>query len=239
MTTHSTPINTNHSGCLLYFDCLPTEIIHEYGQWFQRHLDLGWDGYFITIMYHNIPGSMKSKIQVMHKEIYKLYGKVATRAVRKPRSDRWAHLLPKASFFPDVPAYKKSEYKLKDVSVNDGIHFHGIMVLATKQARLKEPLHLFLTNPTHYVGSKICRIHVEPIISKAALVTDYGGKAIKRTRFPLDNILVLPMTASELPNKRCSHPQDDHARAIKTIQSSMNVSDEVAESIYELQQSHP
>jgi hypothetical protein len=206
-------------------------MIAAYGDWFKQHLDLGWDGYFITIMFDNIIGSIGTRVQVMKKEIYKLYGRVATRAVRKPRSGKWAPLLPKAIFVPDVPAYKQSRYKLRDVTVNDGIHFHGVMVV-NKQARFKEPLHLFMTDPRLYVGTKICRIHVEPITSKVVFVTDYAGKAIKRERFPIDDVLVLPMTTSELPTRHCSQARDEHTRGIKDIQSSMNVSDEVAELIY-------
>ena len=138
------------------------------------------------------------------------------------------NLLPKAIFVPDVPAYKQSRYTLRDVTVNDGIHFHGVMVV-NKQARFKEPLHLFMTDPRFYVGTKICRIHVEPITSKVVFATDYAGKAIKRERFPIDDVLVLPMTASELPTRHCSQAQDEHTKAIKDIQSSMNVSEEVAE----------
>ena len=215
----------------VYCHSLPSNIIGAYGEWFKQHLDLGWDGYFITIMFDNISGSIETKIQVMKKDIYKVYGKVATRTVRNPRSGSRTHLLPKAIFVPDVPAYKQSECDLRDVSVNDGIHFHGVMVVNNK-ARFKEPLHLFMTDPRFYVGTKICRIHVEPITSEVVFVTDYAGKAIKRERFPIDDVLVLPMAASELPTRHCSQARDEHTRGIKDIQSSMNVSDEVADFIY-------
>jgi hypothetical protein len=167
----------------------------------------------------------------MKKDICKVYGRVATRAVQNPRSGNRTHLLPKAIFVPDVPAYKQSRYNLRDVTVNDGIHFHGVMV-ASKKGRFKEPLHLFMTDPRFYVGTKICRVHVEPITSEVVFVTDYAGKAIKRERFPIDDVLVLPMTASELPARHCFQAHDEHTRAIKDIQSSMNVSEEVAELIY-------
>jgi len=181
-------------GYSVHCHSLPSNIIGAYGEWFKQHLDLGWDGYFITIMFHNIIGSIETRVQVMKKEIYKLYGRVATRTVRNPRSGSRVHLLPKAIFVPDVPAYKQSKYNLRDVTVNDGIHFHGVMVV-NKQARFKEPLHLFMTDPRFYVGTKICRVHVEPITSEVVFVTDYAGKAIKRERFPIDDVLVLPMTA--------------------------------------------
>jgi hypothetical protein len=63
-------------------------------------------------------------------------------------------------------------------------------------------------------------------------VTDYGGKAIKRRRFSTDHVLVLPRTVSELPAKTVDQPENEETKAIKDIQSSMNVSEVVAESIY-------
>jgi hypothetical protein len=122
-------------------------------------------------MFRNICGSNEVKIQQMHKEITRFYEKLATRAVRKPRSEKWAHLLPKGIFFPDVPGYGSSVYSVPEVSINDGILLHGIMV-ATQEARLKE-LHLHLGRKRKlYVTGKIYRIDAEPITSRAEL--DFG-----------------------------------------------------------------
>jgi tRNA(Leu) C34 or U34 (ribose-2'-O)-methylase TrmL len=217
---------------------LPTEIVQAYGNWIQQHLDLGWDAYLVTFMFRNISGSNEVKIQRMHKEITRFYEKLATRAVRKPRSEQWVHLLPKGIFFPDVPGYGSSVYSITEVSINDGIHFRGIMV-ATQEARLKEPLHLHLGRKRKlYVTGKIYRIDAEPIKSRAAFVTDYGGKAVKRRRFSNDHVLLLPRTAAELPAKKCAHAENVEARAIKDIQSSMNVSEAVALSIYQTRKSY-
>jgi hypothetical protein len=217
---------------------LPTEIVQAYGGWIQEHLNLGWDAYLVTFMFQNISGSNEVKIQQMRKEITRFYEKLATRAVRKPRSEKWTHLLPKGIFFPDVPGYGSSVYSIPEVSINDGIHFHGIMV-ATQEARLKEPLHLHLGRKRKlYVRGKIYRIDAEPIKSRATFVTDYGGKAIKRRRFSNDHVLLLPRTAAELPAKKCAHAENVEARAIKDIQSSMNVSEAVALSIYQTRKSY-
>jgi tRNA(Leu) C34 or U34 (ribose-2'-O)-methylase TrmL len=217
---------------------LPTEIVQAYGGWIQEHLNLGWDAYLVTFMFQNISGSNEVKIQQMHKEITRFYEKLATRAVRKPRSEKWTHLLPKGIFFPDVPGYGSSVYSIPEVSINDGIHFHGIMV-ATQEARLKEPLHLHLGRKRKlYVTGKIYRIDAEPIKSRAAFVTDYGGKAIKRRRFANDHVLLLPRSVAELPAKKCGRVEDQEARSIKDIQSSMNVSEAVARAIYHTRKSH-
>jgi hypothetical protein len=236
MKTPSISINSN-----LHFltSTLPTEIVQAYGTLIQEYVDdLGWDGYWVTFMFRNISGLEDRKIEQMHREICRVYQKLATRAVRKPRSENWVHLLPKGIFFPDVPGYKKSEFKVGEVSVNDGIHMHGVMAVP-KQTRLKERLDLhFLRKRKLYVGGKICRLYAEPITSRAAFVTDYGGKAIKRRRFSTDHVLVLPRTVAELSANTCDQTGNDEAKAIKDIQSSMNVSEVFAESIYLTQTSH-
>jgi hypothetical protein len=135
----------------------PTEIVQAYGGWVQEHLHLGWDAYFVTFMFRNISGSNEVKIQLMQEEITKFYEKLATRAVRKPRSEKWVHLLPKGVFFPDVPGYKKSDSNIREVTINDGIHFHGIMV-ATRECRLKEPLHLHLGRKRRLYTGRITRV---------------------------------------------------------------------------------
>jgi hypothetical protein len=230
MQSSSAPISNNSHSFTGY--SLPTEIVQAYGGWIQEHLELGWNGYLVTFMFRNISGSNEVRIQQMHREIIEFYQKLVTRAVRKPRSEKWVHLLPKGIFFPDVPGYRSSAYSIPEVSINDGIHFHGIMV-ATQEARLKEPLHLHLLRKRKlYVGHNIYRIDAQRITSQAAFVTDYGGKAIKRRRFSTDHVLLLPKTLSELPAKKCTQAENLEAKAIKDIQSSMNVSDVVAQSIY-------
>jgi hypothetical protein len=225
---------TSHTSNSSAPNFLPTEIVQAYGSWIQQHVDLGWDAYFITFMFHNILGSNETKIQQMQDEMTRFYEKLATRAVRKPRSEKWVHLLPKGVFFPDVPGYKKSFSNIREVTINDGVHFHGIMV-ASQEGRLKEPLHLHLCRKRKlYTGGKIYRIDAEQITSEAAFVTDYGGKAIKKRRFSNDHVLLLPRTLSELPDKKCTPVEDQEAKAIKDIQSSMNVSEVVAQSIYQI-----
>jgi len=83
----------------------PTEMVQAYGHWVQEHVKKGWDAYLLTFMFGHLPGSVDAKIQQMHREIVALYGKMATRFVKKPRSPNSAHLLPKGLFFPDVPCF--------------------------------------------------------------------------------------------------------------------------------------
>ena len=187
----------------------------------------------MTIMFRHIPGPVGTKIRQMHEEISTIYGKLANRVVRKPTSENWADLLPKGVFFPDVPGYRQTHQTLSDVSVNEGVHMHGI-VFATETPRFNQPLDQhFRENDQLYVKGNIHRIHVEPITHKERFVADYAGKAIKRKRFSNDDILIVPKALSEVSKiETPSQKMSVQERAIKEIQSRHNVSDEIALSTY-------
>jgi hypothetical protein len=211
------------------FSSTENKIIRAYGGWIKEHVELGWDAYLFTFMFNQLPGSREARIQQMHQEITTLYRKFVTRAVRKPTSRNWADLLPKGVFFPDGPAYKKTKQRLRDVTVNDGLHMHGIVV-ATRARRLKEGLDRhFREQRTLYQTQKMYRIHVEPIDHSAVYVTGYAGKALKTPRCLNDDILVLPRSVDEISRQNGLIDQDN--RQMRDIQSRFNVSDELARAI--------
>jgi hypothetical protein len=135
-------------------------------------------------MFRNISGLEERKIEQMHREICRAYQKLATRAVRTPRSEQWVHLLPKGIFFPDVPGYKKSEFKLGEVSQrrNSCAWGHGS---AQRNPSERTTDFRFLRNSKLYVRGKIYRIYAEPIKSQTAFVTDYGARLSREDAFRL------------------------------------------------------
>ena len=103
-------------------------LLDAYGDWLQEWLDQGWDGYLVTFLFNQLPGSRRAMVQQMHQHLEnRWYGRLATRTVRKPRSPVWAPYLPKGIFVPDLPVPKRSKQSLRDVSTNDGLHMHGIV----------------------------------------------------------------------------------------------------------------
>jgi len=217
----------------LFQHSIPGQIVQAYGGWVQDQLNQGWEGYLLTFMFHWIPGSIETKIVQMQQEITRLYGKLATKAVRKPGTPRWAPFLPMGVFFPDVLGLNGSKRRLPELVINDGLHVHGI-VLANRWARLKEPLDLhFQQNRRYYRSKKVHHLHIVPITHEAEYTTDYGGKAIKWGRISEEHILVLPKALSELPGRTTGPVPDPRDRALKAIQSSLNVSEEVAQGIYD------
>jgi hypothetical protein len=134
--------------------------------WINRYINDGWDAYFFTVMFNHVSGSREKRIIQMHQEMEKMYNRLATRMVRKPRSLQWKGLLPIGLFSPDFPVRKFGLGEggiLEDVSINDGLHMHGI-ILANRWGRIPIGLHEhFREKMDHYRTSKIRRVHVEPI----------------------------------------------------------------------------
>ena len=181
-------------------------LIQAYGQWVQRQIDDGWDAYFFSFMFSQFPGSIRVKNQLMEREILRWYGRLATRTVRKPRSPQWAPLLPKGVFVPDLPVFKRSKQNLRDVVINDGLHMHGIGV-ANRLGRIPESLDVhFAERLDEYLTSNLRHIDVERITHMAKYVTGYGMKGLKRPTFSPDQILVLPRTLGELPDRKRRSP---------------------------------
>jgi hypothetical protein len=181
-------------------------LIRHYGQWVQEQIDDGWDGYFFSFMFQQLPGSLKTKAQLMERELLRWYGRFATRSVRKPRSPECAPLLPKGIFIPDLPVFKRSKQNLRDVVINDGLHVHGIVV-ANRLGRISEPLDVhFAERLDEYLTGNLRHIDIEPITRTAGYVTEYAMKGLKRPIFSMDHVLVLPRTLGELPDRKHRSP---------------------------------
>ncbi len=199
-------------------------------KWVDEYHDLEWQPYLVTFMFHHIQGPTHEKIRQMHKELSRFYGKLASWVVRDPKSPKFAHLLPRGVFLPDGPCYKREKLGLTEATMNDGIHFHGIILVPTR-SRLKVPFlkHLREKRKT-YARGNIARIHAEPIWDHHQFVADYAGKAVKRGRVSYDDVLVLPRTGKEL-QRDMSESLSGPDREIKDIMSAHNVSLETAQEL--------
>jgi hypothetical protein len=179
---------------------LRLQLLEEYGEWINDWVQRGWDGYLVTVMFHNLSGSMDSQITQMHQEVTALFSKLVKRVVRKPRSPAWVPLLPKGIFVPDLPVFKRTKTPLNDVVTNNGLHMHGI-ILAHRWGRLTDPLDVHFSEKRRtYVAGKIRSIDVVKITERPQYTTDYAGKGLKRPCFNPDHILILPRALSELPD---------------------------------------
>ena len=104
------------------------------------------------------------------REIERVYSRLVTRFDRNPRSPAGSQRLPVMILFSDLPVYKREKQSIKDVSINDGLHYGGI-VLTPPVSRFQGTLDAhFKEEQDKYVNDKLTRIHVKPIIWNAAYV---------------------------------------------------------------------
>jgi hypothetical protein len=176
-------------------------LIEAYGEWVHANMDDGWDAYFFTFEFNQLPWPPSERIKLIHGYLHRWYGRLATRTVRYPRSPKWMPFLPKTILIPDYAVRKHSKKRLMQVTVNDGLHYHGLVLATRLGTRLQEPLDIhFKNNGATYFTKELHHLNVKPITYSPEFITDYGLKALKGRCSP-DDILIFPKTVSDLPSK--------------------------------------
>jgi hypothetical protein len=174
-------------------------LLQHYGIMDCDRMDQGWHGYFLSFMFSQIPGSDASRMLEMKKHLARFYGRLAKASVPKASRPEWSEFLPKIVLAPDLPVPKHSKVNLRDVTINDGLHWHGLVLVNPLAPKLQTSLDDHIkTNLRKYLVGRIRTIHVKPITVTPENVTEYGLKSLKN-RFSTDEIVIFPRTMSELP----------------------------------------
>jgi len=143
-------------------------------------------------MFKALTGDSTFRLAKMADEIDMLYSKFYTRAVRPYHNPPVLHAA------PDRPVPTHQKQSLMDVSINDGIHYHGILLLPTR-SRLKQDIVAHFNQQAHlYTNRSLLRIDIRPIDSKLSRVVDYIFKAVRNGQFEWTHVLVFPKSCSEL-----------------------------------------
>jgi hypothetical protein len=191
---------SNGSMDTLYNSHHVQQLLQAYGQWVHDHIAYGWHGYFLSFMFCQIPESDDKRMEKMKKHLGWFYGRLAKNSVPKASHPIWSEFLPKAVLAPDFPVPKRSKVRLRDVTINDGLHWHGLMLVNPLAPKLSGNLDVHIKeNWRKYLVASLRTIGVEPITHDPVYVTGYGMKALKRRSFSEDEILIFPRTLSELP----------------------------------------
>jgi hypothetical protein len=139
----------------------------------------------------------------MKKHLTWFYGRLAKASVPKASSQKWSPLLPRIILAPDLPVSKRSKQHLRDVTINNGIHWHGLALINPLTPKLALPLDRYIDlNLTKYIVGSIQTIHIEPITHAPKRATQYGMKGLKRTEFDDGDLLIFPRCVTELPTNR-------------------------------------
>jgi hypothetical protein len=187
-----------------------------YSNWCQTILNKEWKGqlwtgYQLTFMFNHIRGSFERKCEVMEDEIDRVYRTLVPQVERFPRSRAGRKRLPILVAFPDYPTRKLDRSTHLDVKINDGLHYHGVILVHT-ESRLKIGLDIHMAEHEHrYVraADALRRIFIQPIDELSAkTAVGYGFKALEWRIPDTDRVFVRPRTVSELPvGKRHQEPR--------------------------------
>jgi hypothetical protein len=186
----------------LYNEHKVQQLLNSYGKLIDSHIAYGCTGYLFTFMFDQIPGSDSSRLSEMKKQLTWFYGRLAKASVPSPSKEKWTEYLPRAILVPDFPVFKHAKQNLRDVTVNDGLHWHGLVLQHPFRFRFSEGLDVHIKkDPFKYLVGSIRHIDAQPIKSKGSYVTGYGMKALTGDRISQDDVLIFPRSVTELPCK--------------------------------------
>jgi hypothetical protein len=202
-------------------------LIEGYTSWVYSYVCNSWRPYYINIMCHSLPGNDVGIVRRMNRAVQGFYGYFSCRFVHNQRSPAQQSKLPQLWLFLDRPCFKHEKKSLRDVTINNGLHYNGTLLIPPESRFRECPIRHIEENQQKYARKGIARIHVKPIDGRIPEIVDYSMKTIK---WGQDDILILPRSVSELPGK--SVPEiDPEARRVKDLQSAFNVSDEIAQEV--------
>jgi hypothetical protein len=192
----------NKSMDTLYNNHRIQQLLQAYGQSVHDHMAYGWHGYLLSFMFSQISGPDDDRMLEMKKHLGWFYGRLAKASVPKASHPIWSDFLPKVVLAPDFPVPKSKKQQLRDVTMNNGLHWHGLVLVNPLAPKLPGNLDVHINdNRGKYLVGSIRTIGAEPITHDPEYVTGYGMKGLKRRSFLEDEILIFPRTVSELPCK--------------------------------------
>ena len=107
--------------------------------------------------------------------------------------------------YPDLPVPKAQKQRLRDITLNDGLHLHALALIPPGSQMEGGLDQHFADNQALYVRREhavarhpLARVHAQPIIRDPDYVTEYVFKSLSRQRFSLDDVLILPRNRGEL-----------------------------------------
>lgn len=174
------------------------EMLPYYEEMILERLGKKFKPYLLTFMFKRFNGNSSTRRKRMEQEIIRIYSHLLTHLIRKPKQTTLTRL-PFWFVCPDRPVYKKHKHKknrLQDVIIND-----GPIALIPPETRSPDSFEdLLLKLEKHFVGNGrfLMSLDVAPIYQTPERVFDYTVKSIKKGRFDLSAVLILPRTHSEM-----------------------------------------
>jgi hypothetical protein len=154
-------------------------------------------------MFSHLGTSERTIVERMKNEFGVFYGKLITRFNRKPHSLWLSERNPSLFMCPDKPISKKDKLELADVTINDGIHGHGICLRPLCKTRMKEGLdqHIREEQLTYLRDSLLLRVQAKLITYDPTEAASYALKGYGKGHFKHGDLVLFPKSVSELPGR--------------------------------------
>ena len=210
-----------------------TELIEAYGAWIQEEFLDGRMVYSANLMFEPLKGGSHAINVQMRSNIENHFYPELCKQLDRHSSRKGRHKYsPHVVLVPDLPIFKRQKTHTRDATLNRGLHYNGfISVSSRSRLRGKDLKEHFAHNNRHFGRLGFQTIHVEPITHDPLHVMDYSMKTIKRRGATFDDVIILPRSWQERSSKPLE--SDPRTNATKEIQSSTNVSDDVADQLYD------
>lgn len=183
------------------------DLMLAYDNWMRRLIARdGVRAFLLTYMFKRLFGGRDAVREQMWKEITYSYGRLLIRTHKQPGRPASQKHHPRLIAAPDFPVLKKVGVKLglDDVSINDGLHYHGILLMPAV-TRLSRDVDIDIRlDQGHYLGHHgvLKRIHAVAVTDTHRDVVGYALKDLRNSAFrgeySADDILLLPKSRSEL-----------------------------------------
>jgi hypothetical protein len=178
------------------------ELITGYSKWVNGYVDrLGWSPFLMTFMFKPLKATQEEAIRhQMNDEVERVYSTFITRVVRKPNVvfQRYLCQRPILIAAPDRPVPKYKRQRLQDVTINDGRHMHGILMVPRTSRLKQDVVSHFEKFRRLYVKNRLLQLDVRAIRSNLPGVVDYAFKSMKGREFGYDDIVIFPKSEAEL-----------------------------------------
>lgn len=169
-----------------------------WGDYIEAHINDGWKPYLLSFMFELLPGGQAIKMSQMARYLEQAYGIFVTRVVRKPKTEAARGSAPIWLCAPDFPCFKRKKHSLRDILVNDGLHYHAILLLPPWSRLSDVDMHFERLRSVYRQRALLDRVDVEPIIDRFRYVFGYGYKSILKMHFDVGDHFVLPRALKEL-----------------------------------------
>jgi hypothetical protein len=161
----------------------------------------GWLPHLMTFQFEQLPGRINAILAQMGNDIGRLYCRLVPHVQRFPTTKLGSVNVPILFSCADLPVYKRKKVSLAEATLNDGLHYHGVLLLPPRN-RLRTDLATHLEERRQYylADTRLLTVSAEPIDDNLEKTVGYAFKGMTSGRVHYDDgFLIFPRALSELP----------------------------------------